>query len=178
MTFMVRAKGDPRGIATDVRNAVEGLKPGRPVAPAGDAAGGRRSASAPDTRFALFVLGAFAALALVLTAVGVYGVVAYSTARRTHEIAVRRAIGASAGHIVALVVSDGLGWAALWIVAGAFGARVLARSLASLLYGVTATDVPIFVAMAAGLALVALVASMLPAIRAARVDPMLALRSE
>ena len=77
-----------------------------------------------------------------------------------------------------LVVGEGLFWTALGIAAGAFGARILARSLASLLYGVGATDVPIFVATALGLGLIALAASALPALRAVRVPPMLALRSE
>jgi putative ABC transport system permease protein len=177
MTFVVRAKGDPRMLTADVKNIVERLGPGRPAhppEPLQDIVDNQRA----DTRFALLVLGAFAVLSLVLTAVGVYGVVAYSTARRTRELAVRRAIGASAPHIVALVIGEGLGWTGLGIVAGAVGARVLGRSLGSLLYGVSAADPATFVAMAAGLAVVALLASALPALRAARVDPMLALRAE
>jgi putative ABC transport system permease protein len=177
MTFVVRAKGDPRMLTAGVKNIVERQGPGRPAhppEPLQDIVDNQRA----DTRFALLVLGAFAVLSLVLTAVGVYGVVAYSTARRTRELAVRRAIGASAPHIVALVIGEGLGWTALGIVAGAAGARVLGRSLGSLLYGVSAADPATFVAMAAGLAVVALLASALPALRAARVDPMLALRTE
>jgi putative ABC transport system permease protein len=177
MTFLVRAKGSPRMLAAEVRKTVEGLGPGRPAHPAEslqEIVDDQRA----DTRFALLVLGVFAVLALVLTAVGVYGVVAYSTARRTRELAVRRALGASTPHIIVLVMGEGLGWTVLGIVAGAFGARILGRSLGSLLYGVSATDPTTFVAMAAGLAAVALVASALPAFRAARVDPMLALRAE
>jgi predicted permease len=177
MMFVVRAHGDPRTIAGDVRNTVERLGPGRPAhppEPLQQLVDDQRA----DTRFALFVLSAFAALALLLTAVGVYGVVAYATARRTREIAVRRAIGASAPQIVALVIGEGLAWTAAGVVAGAFGARVLARSLGSLLYGVSATDAPTFVAVAALLTAVALAAAAIPAIRSTRVDPMLALRSE
>jgi putative ABC transport system permease protein len=177
MAFMARAHGDPRAIGNDVQKTVQALRPGRPTHPPETLQAivdGQRS----DTRFAVLVLGAFAILALVLTAVGVYGVVAYATARRTQEIAVRRAIGASAGHIVALVVGEGLGWTALGVVAGVLGARLLARALGSLLYGVSATDPAIFVAMTAGLAAIALAASAIPAIRAARVDPMLALRTD
>lgn len=177
MTFLVRAKGDPRMLAAEVKHTVERLGPGRPAHPPErlqDIVDSQRS----DTRFALLVLGAFAVLALVLTAVGVYGVVAYSTARRMRELAVRRAIGASAWHIIALVVGEGLSWTLLGIAAGALGARILGGALGSLLYGVSATDPTTFVAMAAGLAVVALVASALPALRAARVDPMLALRAE
>ncbi len=177
MTFVMRTAGDPRALGVSAKNTVERLGPGRPAhlaEPMQDLVDSQRA----DTRFALFVLGTFAVLALALTAIGVYSVVAYSTARRTKEIAVRRAIGASPRHIVALVIGEGLGWTTLGIVAGAFGARVLARSLAALLYGVGATDVPIFVATALGLGLIALVASALPALRAVRVPPMLALRSE
>jgi predicted permease len=177
MTFLVRGKGDPRMLGADVKKTVERLGPGRPAhppEPLQDIVDNQRE----DTRFALLVLGAFAVLALALTAVGIYGVVAYSTARRTRELAVRRAIGASAPHIVALVIGEGLGWTVLGIVAGAFGAGILSRSLGSLLYGVSASDPTTFVAMAAGLAVVALLASALPALRAARVDPMVALRAE
>jgi putative ABC transport system permease protein len=177
MTFVVRAKGDPRMLTAEVKNTVDRLQPGRPSHPP-ELLQNIVDDQRADTRFALLVLGAFATIAIVLTAVGVYGVVAYSTARRTRELAVRRAIGASTAHIVALVIGEGLGWTAVGIAAGAFGARVLGRSLASLLYGVSAGDPTTFVGMAAVLAAVALLASALPAIRAARVDPMLTLRAE
>jgi putative ABC transport system permease protein len=156
---------------------VERLGPGRPVHDVRALDDYVADASA-DTRFALFVLGAFAVLAVMLTAVGVYGVVAYSTARRTREIAVRLALGAAPARIVALVVREGVVWTAGGLAAGVAGAFVLSRYLASLLFGVGARDPLTFAAVAALLGAVASAATMLPALRAVRVDPMLALRSE
>ncbi len=115
------------------------------------------------------MLGTFAVLALALTAIGVYSVVAYSTARRTKEIAVRRAIGASPRHIVALVIGEGLGWTTLGIVAGAFGAHVLARSLAGAALRRRRDRRPDLCRNSARSRLIALVASALPALRAVRV---------
>jgi ABC-type antimicrobial peptide transport system permease subunit len=114
----------------------------------------------------------------MLTAVGVYGVVAYSTARRTREIAVRRALGADGRRIVMLVVGEGLGWTLAGLAAGAVAARVLTRYLGSLLFNVSATDAMTFVTVGVLLAVIALVATALPALGAVRVDPMVALRSE
>jgi len=105
-------------------------------------------------------------------------VVAYATARRTREIAVRLAIGADGRRIVALIVRDGLAWTALGVVAGVAGAFVLSRYLTTLLFNVGPHDPLTFAAVAILLCSVAVVASALPAIRAVRVDPMLALRSE
>jgi len=136
------------------------------------------SAASADTRFALTVLGAFAVLAVVLAGVGVYGVVAYATARRTREIAVRLALGAGARRIVALVIRQGAVWTITGISAGAVGARVLTRYLESLLFNVTAGDAATFAVVSGLLGAVALAAATLPAIRAVRVDPMLALRNE
>jgi putative ABC transport system permease protein len=131
-----------------------------------------------DTRFALFVLGAFAVLAVVLAAIGVYGVVSYATARRTREIAVRLALGADGPRIVRLVVREGFGWTAGGIGAGLLGALVLSRYLSSLLFDVGERDPITYLGVAFLLGAIAFVATALPAIRAVRVDPMLALRSE
>jgi putative ABC transport system permease protein len=131
-----------------------------------------------DTRFALFVLGVFAALAVVLTAIGVYGVVAYATARRTREIAVRLALGADARLIVGLVLHDGLVWTVVGLVGGLAGALALSRYLSTLLFKVGARDPITFAGVALLLGIVALVATAVPAMKAVRVDPMLALRNE
>jgi putative ABC transport system permease protein len=166
-----------KALVDPVEQAVQRLGAGRPVRDVRLLDDYVADASA-DTRFALFVLGVFAVLAVVLTAIGVYGVVEYATSRRTREIAVRLALGADARRIVALVVREGAVWTVLGITAGALMARALTRYLESLLFRVTATDATTFVAVGLLLGVIALVATAIPAIRAVRIDPMLALRSE
>ena len=175
--FIIRTERDPAGLATAARTAIEGLGPGRPAFAIRTLDSMVESASA-DTRFALFVLTVFAITAVVLTAIGVYGVVAYATARRTREIAVRLALGADASRIVGLVVREGAVWTGAGVAAGLAGALVLSRYLSALLFNVGARDPFTFAAVSVLLVLIALVATAVPAIRAVRVDPMLALRSE
>jgi putative ABC transport system permease protein len=124
------------------------------------------------------MLGAFAAFALLLAAVGVYGVMSYLVSQSTHDIGVRVALGAQPGNIIGLVVRQGMELAAIGIVAGLAGAAVLTRVMAGLLFGVSATDAATFCAVAAILAAVAFAATVIPAGRATRVDPMVALREE
>jgi putative ABC transport system permease protein len=186
VTYAVRQYADldivfraanPMALVPAVEAAVQRLGPGRPVHEIRALVDYVADASA-DTRFALFVLGAFAVLAVILTAIGVYGVVAYATARRTREIAVRLALGADASRIVALVVRDSLGWTIAGLAAGVAGALALTRYLASLLFGIGTHDPVTFAAVALLLGATAVVAAALPAFRAVRVDPMLALRSQ
>jgi putative ABC transport system permease protein len=153
------------------------LGPGRPVHNIRTVSDYVADASA-DTRFALFVLGAFAALAVVLTAIGVYGIVAYAAARRMREIAVRLALGADARRIVGLVLREGAVWSLTCLGAGLLGALALSRYLSALLFGVGARDPLTLATVVALLAGVAILASALPALRAVRTDPMVALRSE
>jgi putative ABC transport system permease protein len=129
-------------------------------------------------RFASALLGAFAAFALLLAAVGIYGVMSYLVTQSTHDIGVRVALGAQPGNIVGLVVRQGMELAAIGIFAGLAGAAGLTRVMDSLLFGVSATDAFTFVAVAALLAAVAFTAIVIPALRATRVDPMVALREE
>jgi len=177
LSVAARTAGDPRAVAGTVKQAIERLSPRRPVIDVQPLDDYVADASA-DTRFALFVLAVFAVTAVVLTGIGVYGVVAYATARRTREIAVRRALGADAGGIVALVLREGAVWTAAGIAVGVVGALGLSRYLSTLLFNVGTRDPLTFAAVALLLAVVALVATALPAIRAVAVDPMLALRSE
>ncbi|HXI32331.1 MAG TPA: ADOP family duplicated permease [Vicinamibacterales bacterium] len=177
MGLAVRTTGDPRALTPVIRQTVERLGPRRPVAAIRTLDEIVAGASA-DTRFALFVLGVFATIALVLTVVGVYGVAAYAVARRRREIAVRVALGASARDIVALVVREGVLWSIAGVGAGIAGARLVAGSLESLLFQIRATDRDTFAAVALLLTAVALGASLVPALRATRTDPMLALRAE
>jgi len=176
-SFVIRTDGDPLAIAGPAKAAIERLGPGRPVF-AIRTLDSLVDDAAADTRFALFVLTVFAITAVVLTAIGVYGVVAYATARRTREIAVRLALGADSARIVGLVLREGAIWTAAGVAAGLTGALGLSRYLSALLFNVGTHDPLTFGSVAALLALVALVATALPAIRAVRVDPMLALRSE
>jgi len=134
--------------------------------------------STANRRFVMFLLAGFAACALLLAAVGVYGMVAESVAQRTREIGVRMALGASPGAALALVFRDGAVLVGAGIVLGAAGAAGLTRLMAKLLYEVRPLDPLAFVAAAAALALFAAIACYIPARRATRVDPLVALRSE
>jgi putative ABC transport system permease protein len=129
-------------------------------------------------RFATAMLGAFAAFALLLAAVGVYGVISYLVTQSTHDIGLRLALGAQPGQILGLVLRQGMALAAAGIVAGLIGAAALTRVMASLLFGVSATDALTFGLVAAILAAVVCVATLIPARRATGVDPMVALREE
>ena len=129
-------------------------------------------------RFAAIMLGAFAAFALILAAVGVYGVMSYLVTQGTHDLGVRMALGAQRSSIVRLVVRHGLELTAAGIVTGLIGAAALTRVMANLLFGVSATDLVTFSSVPLLLAAIALLASYLPARRATRVDPLVALRYE
>jgi predicted permease len=173
----VRGQADPAGLAADIRAVVRGLDPQL-------ALGSVRtmdeviSRSTASRRFSLVLLGSFAALALVLAAIGIYAVLAYSVARRTHEIGVRMALGAQGGEVVRLVLGQGLRVSAIGIVFGVLGALGLTRFLQSLLYEVRPTDPPTFVVVLLLLVSVSVAASYLPARRAMLVDPIVALRYE
>jgi predicted permease len=136
------------------------------------------SESTTPRRFNLFLLAGFAGLALILSATGIYAVIAYSVGRRVHEIGVRMALGAQRADVMRLVVGQGLVLLGIGLVAGIAGALVLTRSLASFLYGVRPADPVTFAFVVVILAGVALLASYIPARRATKVDPMVALRYE
>jgi putative ABC transport system permease protein len=129
-------------------------------------------------RFEMLLLTIFAAVALVLAAVGIYGVISYSASRRTHEIGVRMSLGASRGDVLVLIVRQGMWLSLAGSVTGIAGALLLSRLMTRLLYGVRPTDPATFLAVAMGLGLVAMLACYIPARRAMRIDPMAALRCE
>jgi ABC-type antimicrobial peptide transport system permease subunit len=134
--------------------------------------------AAANRRGVMWLLGAFAGMALILAAVGLYGMLAYDVTQRTKEIGIRGAIGATRGQIVTLILRQGLLKAGLGLAIGLGGAFYLSRFLGSLLYEVEPTDPPVFAGVAILLFLTAVLSSWLPARRAARVDPMVALRCE
>jgi putative ABC transport system permease protein len=135
-------------------------------------------ASVAEPRFRTLLLGLFGGMALVLAAIGIYGVVSFSVARRTREIGTRMALGATPGSIWRLVIGESAKLVLLGLVVGIPAALLLMRSLGALLFGVRPSDPLTFVAVASLLTLVALVAAYLPARAAMRVDPMVALRCE
>jgi putative ABC transport system permease protein len=129
-------------------------------------------------QFNMVLLGVFAALAMVLAAVGIYGITSYSVAQRTREMGLRMALGAQPGTVLRMVLREAGALAVTGLVAGLVLAFAVTRLMASLLFGVPATDPPTFAGVAAALALVSLFAAYLPGRRATRVDPMVAFRAD
>ena len=175
MTLVARASGDPAEMIGTVRKAVQQLD--NDQVPTEAATMEEVMAGSIQTRrFSMFVLAGFAALALALAAVGIYGVMSYVVAQRTHEIGIRIALGARLGNILRLIVGNALGLAGVGILLGGVGAFALTRLMKSLLFGVVPTDISTFIVVCVRLLVVALVASYLPARRATKVDPLVALR--
>jgi putative ABC transport system permease protein len=136
------------------------------------------SASVAQPRFYALLLALFAGIALTLAVIGIYGVMAYAVSRRTHEIGIRMALGAEAGRIQRLVIGQGMLLVGVGVLFGLLAARLLTRVLGDLLFGVKPSDPATFALIALVLAGAALLACWLPARRAARVDPLIALRCE
>ena len=177
MTLVARTSGDPASMIGTVRKTVQGLDPDQLPTDAATMEDVMVN-SIQTRRFPMFLLGGFAVLALVLAAVGIYGVMSYVVAQRTHEIGIRMALGARTGNVLRLIVANALWLVALGIVLGAAGAFGLTRLMKSLLFGVVPTDLSTFVAVCMCLVAVAVVACYLPARRATKVDPLVALRNE
>ncbi|HEV2387642.1 MAG TPA: ABC transporter permease [Candidatus Acidoferrales bacterium] len=177
MNFVLRTNQEPASVIFAVRAQVAALDKGVPVYQVATMDQLLSRSLAPE-RFDLFLLALFGLLALGLAAVGIYGVLAFSVSGRTQEIGVRQALGAHQGDILRLIVRQGMKLAVAGILLGIGGAAILTRLMASLLYGVSATDPETFLAAAVLLAMVAMMACYVPARRATRVAPMAALRCE
>jgi putative ABC transport system permease protein len=177
MTITVRASGDLTSVAGDVRAQIAGIDKDLGVSNIRTIEELRETSVAPQ-RFTLLLLLIFAGAAVLLAAVGIYGVISYSVAQRTHEIGIRMALGASRQDVVGLVAKQGLMLAGIGVAAGLLAAFALTRLIQTLLFGVTSTDPLTFAVIPLVLALVALAACVVPARRAAKVDPMVALRYE
>jgi predicted permease len=177
MTLMVRAEGDPGALAPAVRRTLQGMDNTLPVFSV-HTMDEYRTYTAWDRRLFGQLFGGFGLLALVLAAVGVYGVTSYAVSQRAHEIGVRMALGAQGTDVLRMIVAHGAVLAAVGVGVGLLGAFAVSRVMSSVLYGVSATDPVAFLGIPLLLGCVALLASYLPARRAVRVDPMIALRSE
>src|SRR5713101_434352 len=177
-TFLIaRTGGDPAALAGAVREAVHQVDPSQPVSDL-KTMDQRILISMGPRRSAVALLSVFAAMALTLAAVGLFGLIRYNVTQRTQEIGVRMALGASRSDVLRMVLGESMRLAVLGVTGGLIAALALTRVLASLLYGVSATDPLTFAGMALLLTLVALLASWIPAHRATRVDPLVALRYE
>jgi len=177
MYIVVRTTSDAAVAAPAVVRAIHSLAPQLPVYSVRTMED-RLARSLARQRFAMSMLGAFAGFALILAVVGIYGVVSYLVTQSTHDIGIRMALGALPRDILGLVIAHGMKLAAAGLAAGLLGAFVLTRLMESLLFGVHSSDAATFASVALLLALVALVASYVPAMRAARLNPTAALRED
>jgi len=177
MTLIVRAEGDPASLTTAIRSEVLKLDKEQPIS------GVRTldqlySASIAQRRFSALLLGVFAAVALALAAVGVYGVLSYAVTQRAHEIGIRMALGAGRRDVLKLVVGRGMSLTLIGMAAGLAAAFALTRLMSTLLFDVKPTDPLTFSLIALLLGAVALLACWIPARRATKVDPLKALKHE
>jgi putative ABC transport system permease protein len=177
MSVVVRTSGPPSSVSGAVRSSVLAIDRDQPIASI-QTMDEIVSDSISNERFTLLLLGLFAAVALALAAIGIYSVMAYTVTQRTGEIGLRMALGAQSGDVLKLVVGQGMVMALIGIAVGLAGAFALTRVMSSLLFSVGATDPVTFIAIPLILAGVALAACFVPARRAAKVDPMIALRYE
>ena len=175
--LVIRARTDPSSLAEPARSVIASVDPAQPVS------GVKLMDDILDIEIAdrhqqMTLLGAFASLALVLASLGLYGVLAYAVAQRRREIGLRMALGASAGAVVTMFALRGLRLATMGLAIGAAGAWASTRAMSGALYGVRATDPSTFAGVLALLGTTAVIASIVPAVRASRIDPMVVLRDE
>jgi putative ABC transport system permease protein len=177
MTLVIRTQTDIASITSAVRREIGAIDGNVPISEIRSMEQ-VISTSVSQRRFSMMLLGLFALVALLLSAVGIYGVMAYSVSERSHEIGIRIALGARSRDILKMVLGQGMILTLIGIAVGLMGALALTRLMSSLIYGVSATDPLTFAGVALALGSVALAACYIPARRATRVDPMEALRDE
>jgi putative ABC transport system permease protein len=177
LDILVKTPGAPAFVLPEVRKVVQRLDPSQPPYGIMTLENALAESVAPR-RFNLLLLGTFAASAVLLAVIGIYGVMSYAVTQRTREIGIRMALGARRGEIVRLVVGQGMAVALTGIAAGTAAALGLTRLIATLLFDVKPNDPLTFAAVVIALTATALLASWVPALKAARVDPLLALRYE
>jgi putative ABC transport system permease protein len=177
MTLVVRGRGDVQAIATTARGAVAEIDRTLPLFNV-QAASALIEESVGQPRLNTTLLSLFAGIALVLAAIGIYGVISYSVTQRSQEIGVRVALGAQRRDVLRLVLREGVGLATAGVAIGIVGAFFATRLVQSWLYGIEKTDAVTMVATAAGLVSIALLASYIPARRATKVDPLVAMRAD
>jgi predicted permease len=177
LTIYLRGQLDLRAIPVQIREQLQAVDPKLPVFHA-ETLDDVLSASLSIRRFSMEIVAFFAATALLLAGLGIYGTISYVVTEQKREIAIRLALGADRGNILTMVLRRGLTLAAAGAALGVIGALIVSHLMAGLLYGVSPTDLPIFAAVTVVLTAVALAASYLPALRAMRLDPIITLRSE
>ena len=177
MYLAVRSSGDAARLVAPLRREIQSIDPSATLAQFSTMEQAL-DASVSQPRFNTMVLALFAVIALLLAAVGVYGLIAYSVAQRTHEIGVRMALGAARADVVRMVVREGVSLAATGVAAGIAGAFALTRLLKAMLFGITVTDTLTFIAAPLAMLLVVVLATCFPALRATRISPVRALRYE
>ncbi|MGH9960962.1 MAG: FtsX-like permease family protein, partial [Pyrinomonadaceae bacterium] len=177
MTFVVKTEVDPTALFPAVKGAIREVNRNQTFAKTATMEE-LVADSLRQRRFNLFLLGCFAVLALVLAGVGIYGLISYSTKQRTREIGIRMALGAQRRDILQLIMGQGLRMTLIGVAIGLAGSLALTRVMKTLLFGISATDPATFVLIALLLTVIALLACYLPARRAAKVDPLAALRYE
>jgi putative ABC transport system permease protein len=177
MTVAIRTDGNPLGMLSAAREAVHSVDRNLPLARV-NTMDALVSASVGQRKLSMILLGIFSAVAVLLASIGIYGVMSYSVTQRTRELGIRMALGAARTRVLALVVGQGMALAGVGVAVGLVAALGLTRLLRAQLFGVGATDPSTFAFVSVLLAVIALAATLIPAMRATRVDPVVALRDE
>jgi putative ABC transport system permease protein len=176
-TLVIQSSGNPLNLVGAVKSQIWSVDPVQPIANV-DTMEQVLASSVATRRFNMILISLFAATALALASVGIYGVISYTVSQRTREIGIRMALGAQGSDVMKLVVAQGVALTIAGVVVGVGASIGLTRLMTSMLFGVSPTDVPTFASVAVLLTIVALAACIIPARRAMKVDPMFALRCE